>query len=74
MESTTLPSGIFLAAKGICPRCNYPNGTHRTDCPRVRGSTGYIYRLEVDRGFGFIKARGRDDEFFFHADGLAPAD
>jgi cold shock CspA family protein len=61
----------MLAAKGVCQKCGYAHGAHRTDCPRIRGSTGYIYRVEVDRGFGFIKLRGRDEELYFHANDLA---
>lgn len=26
---------VYLVRKGICHKCGYPQGTHRTDCPRV---------------------------------------
>jgi hypothetical protein len=26
---------VYLAAKGICPRCGYAHGAHCTDCPRA---------------------------------------
>jgi hypothetical protein len=59
-----MPS-IMLAAKGICQHCGYAQGTHRTDCPCVRGLVGYVVCVLEEKRYGFIKERGQPDQWFF---------